>query len=231
MNGKIEKKEKSKTTCLLMLTALLGCLSLPAMGEETKGLALMAEMGTTGPGMDLVGKINPSFNWRAGFNAFSGETDSEIRDLPYEMEVDYGLTNLLLDFFPTEKQFRLTAGLAYYSFEAELDGDLKVGKAYKVGHHKYAATDIGVMDGKIESDSLAPYAGVGWGNPFSANSSWSFQCDVGMMLIKKPEVTLTSSNPNHREDLTQDLAEERSKIRNDMPKLYPVISAGFSVRF
>lgn len=224
-------KEKSKIRNFFILTALFGCLSLHAGAEENSRFALMAEMGSTGPGMDLVGKITPSFNWRAGFNAFSGEMDLEIRDLPYETDTDYGLTNFLVDFFPTEKQFRITGGIIYYNYEMELEGDLKVGKGYKVGYHKYSATDIGVMDGKIESDGIAPYAGIGWGNPFSAKSNWSFQCDIGFMAIKEPDVTLTASNPNHRQDLANDLTVERKKIRDDIPEIYPVISAGFAVRF
>jgi hypothetical protein len=76
--------------------------------------------------------------------------------------------------------------------------------------------------------------GIGWGNPFTAESRLSFSFDLGIAFQGKPDVSMVANGPVAADAAFQEnLRQEENDIKNeiDVFKYYPVISAGIAYRF
>lgn len=83
----------------------------------------------------------------------------------------------------------------------------------------------------IEFSSLAPYAGIGWGN--AASSVVGFNVDLGIAFQGSPAVGMTvtgelANNEVFLEDLEQEAQELAETLKGF--KYYPVVSVGLSVK-
>ena len=100
---------------------------------------------------------------------------------------------------------------------------------------------LGTLRGQVEWDSVAPYAGLGFGNPFGGDGGWSFALDLGVIFQGEPQVTLTPvfspgsplDNPVGRALLRTQLDEEERNLEEEFSDfdLYPVLAFGVSYRF
>jgi len=104
----------------------------------------------------------------------------------------------------------------------------------EIGDDEYDWNQIGTLSGGIEIDQVAPYVGIGWGNPLTHHRRWGFTCDFGVAFISSPDVSLSAdgtlaSDPAFKANLEK----ERNNLEEDMEsfKYYPVIALSFFYRF
>jgi hypothetical protein len=107
---------------------------------------------------------------------------------------------------------------------------------YTINGVDYPAALIGRLHGKVETEKIAPYLGLGWGNAVAPGSRWRFALDVGAFYQGEPEVSLVARPANP--DLVppgfeEDLEAERREIEEDISdyRIYPVVALGVSFRF
>lgn len=62
-----------------------------------------------------------------------------------------------------------------------------------IGNTVYTSAQVGALNGKLDFDKVAPYVGIGWGNPFGKSSRWSISLDLGTMLQDSPNVELNAN--------------------------------------
>jgi hypothetical protein len=215
------------SSLLFLLVMVTGC-------EDSGRFAASGKIGTLGPGGELTVKLAEDINARAGLNMIDFDLDEEeIDDVKYELGAELFSLSALLDWHIFDGSFHLTGGAISMDNEFTLDGTPT--SSVEIGDTTYSAAQIGSLSGKAEIDGLAPYAGIGWGNPFKSKRRWGFTMDLGVAFTNSPEVDICSTGGLLSSDPTflAELEKERKKIEDDLDsiKFYPVISLGLFYRF
>ena len=106
--------------------------------------------------------------------------------------------------------------------------------SYDIGGTTYSAADVGNMSGKIDFNSLAPYAGMGWGNALGKDKRWGIVFDLGVVFQGSPNVDLTTNGllANNAGFLAK-LAQEEQELKDELDEfdMYPVVSLGITYKF
>jgi hypothetical protein len=211
--------------------------------KPKSGWAIAPEISTLGLGGHVIRRITPSLNARVGINAFS--TGFEIEDdSSTSYDVDLSLLNVstLADFHPFKSSgFKMTGGLVFNN--NNIEGTATNENDIEIGDQTFTATELGSVDTDIEvTRSVAPYLGIGWGNPVRASKGLGFWFNLGVMLGGSPNIEVT---PNVNQDLPQaareevearvnaEIEEEVEKIEDDLAVVgvYPVGTIGISYQF
>ncbi|MBN2128697.1 MAG: hypothetical protein JW741_04345 [Sedimentisphaerales bacterium] len=213
------------TTLLLVF-----CLSQAAFASG--GLAIAGKAGTLGLGGELMVNVLSDVNCRFGATVLDLDLDGELADIDYDFDMDLQTFPLMLDWYPFDDSFHISAGIIInetdVGLDAELDGSITIGST------EYDAGDIGVLSGEMTVDHTVPYVGIGWGNAFGKNRRWGILTDFGVAFIGSPDVTLTATGPLATDpDFLADLAREEEDLEDDIGdfKVYPVLSASLFFRF
>jgi hypothetical protein len=155
--------------------------------------------------------------------------DEEIDDVDYDLGVDMRSFSALLDWHIFNDSFRISGGLI--SMDNEIDLDARPNTHVEIGDNTYTPAEVGTLSGSVDIDGLAPYVGIGWGNPLTSNKRWGFTCDLGVAFCDSPDVALSATGL--AAGLAADIEKERRDIEDDLDSLefYPVISMGLFFRF
>ncbi len=210
-------------------------LSMPSLAETDSGqFALGLGVGTTGGSLSGTFNLSESTNIRTIYAAYSdtfNETDSGIA---YNYDIDLSTFSVLLDWHPFDGGFRVSAGAVSNGNEYKATGSQTTGNI-TVGNQTFSAAQLGTLRAQIDSDSVVPYLGLGWGNAVAKGSPLSFSFDLGVIFQGDPNVTLTTegTDPAIQADVTTQLAVEKAQLENDLDnfKLYPVVNVGVAYRF
>ncbi len=220
--------------CAILLALVMGAEA--AWGDS--GLSL--KVGTPGIGMDLTLGLGEKVNVRLSGNYFSytyddyefDEDDEDIDEVVDEIEVTLDLMSLgaLLDWHPWGGGFRLSAGAFYNGNEASLT--VTAGDTIEIDDEDY---EVQSLDGQVNFDSFAPYAGIGWGNAAKEGSHWHFVFDLGVMLQGSANVSLTATatDGSRQSQLNAALANEADELEDEVEDytLYPVLTLGLGYTF
>jgi hypothetical protein len=216
-----------------MVSLVLLVLVLGGAGcAESGGLAVAGKAGTLGLGGELTTGITSDINARFGLNKLDYDFDEEFDDVEYDVDLDFSSLSALVDWHVFGGSFRVTGGLLSMDHELDLDGTPTGSE--EIGGTVYSAAEIGTLSGDVEIDGVAPYLGIGWGNPLSSSRRWGFYCDLGVAFTDSPDVALSANGTLASDPAFQaDLARERDEIEDDLEpfQLYPVISLGLYFRF
>jgi hypothetical protein len=218
----------------LLLFTLSVLLSCGTGCQDTGRFAVSGKSGTLGIGGDFTTGITDNVNARVGLNMLDLDTDDvEIEDIEYDLGIDLQSFSALVDWHIFDDSFRISGGLI--SMNNKITLDVRPTKSEEIGGITYTPTQIGTLSGSVEIDNLAPYVGIGWGNPLTHNQRWGFTCDFGVAFTGSPDVALTSIGGSLSSDSTflANLEKERRDIEDDLDslKFYPVISLGLFFRF
>ena len=220
-----------KVICYSALTVfLLGSSQAFAASPVAAG----AKVSTLGVGADLSLQMAPSLNARLGIQGFSYDTDGTESGVDYDIDLKLFSGLITADWFPFQNGFRLSAGLLANGNEIDMKGRPRAGATYDINGISYDATNVGSLHGNADFNSVAPYLGIGWGNPFSSGGNWSFNCDLGVVFQGSPDISLTADGPFASDPVFQaNLEAERRDLENELDdyKYYPVISLGVTYRF
>jgi len=196
---------------------------------EPDGLAISAKAGTLGLGGELIANIAPSLNARVGGNILSFGIDAKASDIDYKFGIDMRSFTALLDWHLFNNSFRISGGILVNQNEASMTATPS--NSVMIGGNPYTPAEIGTLSGELTYDKeIAPYIGIGWGNPFDSKGKFGFMLDLGVAFTGSPGISLSASNPAVS---PADLEAERADIENELHKynFYPVLSLCLYYRF
>lgn len=217
--------------------ALAGLLAAGAVQAQVQ-VGAGADLGTTGAGAHLVFGLTPSLNARLGLNYFKHDFSRNTGGVDYDLDGKLQTVNALLDWYPRAgSNFRLSGGVFYNDTRFDAVGRPSQGGNFRLNGTTYNAADVGVLVGKVDFRKAAPYLGIGWGNPFTAQRGWSFGADLGVFYQDEARVHLRSVNCTVQTALcgrlADDVAAEELRLADEASdyKVYPVLRASLSYRF
>lgn len=210
--------------------------STSALSDLNLGVGL--SLSSAGIGGHVSIPIKPSvLNARFGLNYFSYSYNGTTSDVDFGFKLGMQSYDALLDWFPFEGSFRLTAGMIYNANKITANGRPNIAGRYIINGHTYDANNVGNLTGSITFPSVVPYLGFGFGNTSRANSRWTFFSDTGILLNSAPSAKVRTSNctasPTVCADLDRDLGELSNSLNDAFRlfKIYPIVRIGIAYRF
>jgi hypothetical protein len=219
-------------TFLFLSAALLFSLGAHA---STPGIALGPAVTSAGPGLQLWLSLIPDrLNLSTGFSTLGLTTTVKIDRANYNTKINLGAIPLVLAFYPFANWFNLQAGVVFDNTRASLVTALPDGRTYSVSGQSYTSAELGTLSGRTHFNPVAPYVGIGFGQPFRGGRL-TFTGSVGVMFEGAPNVTLTASNPMVLQipGVAAEIARQQQEINNKarIGEYYPLVSLGMIYRF
>jgi hypothetical protein len=208
---------------LIVLTIAASPVSVVAQG----GIGIAGHVGTMGVGVDAAISPAPGIGLRAGANIMPIEINGEFSDVNFTVNLQSPQLTAMVDLYPFGG-FRLSGGFRYSSSNIELIGD--VAQSVDLGGTNY---NLDSLVGTIVTPDIAPYIGIGFGNP--TKRGLGIFIDIGVAYQGAPELDLDAfGNATTLPGFTANLEEERLDIEDALGtyfRFYPVISLGLSIGF
>ncbi|WP_461148737.1 hypothetical protein [Spirosoma pulveris] len=194
------------------------------------GFALMLSAGSTGGGVAVGYSINRSVAVRVGANLFnydgtlkSGKDTDDIQ-IGFDYTVKLKNADLMVDLYPFKRSgFRLTGG-AYYNINTVTFFG-KPTKDVKFNDTVFTIDEVGTLDGKADFNKVAPYVGLGFGNPYT-RKRLKFMVDIGFFYQQSPLVTFRTTG------MLEPSSDQGAVIQKNLEplKYYPVVNLGLSYK-
>ena len=214
---------------LLILSILLSC---GAGCTDTGRYAVSAKTSTLGLGGEFTTAVRSDINVRVGINALDIDLDDEeIEDVEFDLGIDLSSYSALVDWYAFNDSFRISGGII--SMDHEVDLEARPTESIEIGDVYYTPAEVGTLYGSVESDEVAPYVGIGWGNPLTHHKRWGFTCDFGVAFTDSPDVYIDAVGGTEPAGFRAELAKFQDDVEDffDKFKLYPVIAVSFFYRF
>jgi hypothetical protein len=203
----------------LFITALLTAMvSSPACGADLPRIALGPTAGTTGLGLSAAVALLPNLlNLNTGVTAWDFSDTVDVDGTPYEAKFRLGAIPIYLTIYPFGGWFNLQAGLDIPATRGRVTANIP---------------GAGTVTGATHFNSVAPYLGVGFGQPFQ-NSRLTFTGNLGVMFEGPPRVTLTAANPAQTPGAAAQIQNEQDTINSkaQIAQFFPVVNLGMLYRF
>jgi hypothetical protein len=194
--------------------------------------AIGARAGTLGLGGDVYVNLFDDLNLRLGVGVLPFSYNSTIDDIDYNFKINLRTFPLTLDWYPFHNPFHLSGGIILN--DTDLDIRAKSSTTITINGTPYSAADAGTLEGSVSFNRVAPYVGIGWGNPFNSNGRLGLLCDLGVAFTGTPNVSLRATGPYASDPTFQsNLAQEEKDIQDkaDKYRFYPVLSLSLYYRF
>jgi opacity protein-like surface antigen len=205
----------------------------------TSGIAVTTTAGTLGAGLELSKAITPHINARLGGSLFEYDMDDTYSSIDYNAKLKLRNVTAAGDFYPWKKSgFHVSLGVAYNGNQLAGSAESMSG-TFNINGVNYTANDVGNVKAKISYPSpVAPYIGIGWGNPVALKKRLSFYVKAGVLITGSPTAEFTATpNPTlpqaTQDQIIQNVAAEERQLQDSLSNLpvYPVVSVGFSYQF
>jgi uncharacterized protein with beta-barrel porin domain len=208
--------------------------------RDNQGVGAGAFMGTTGFGLALSIPVrNETLNFRTVMATLPYDTDRELDDIDYEIDIDMFSFGALLDWHPMNGEFRVSGGL--FSLQPDITATATPTRNVEIGNTTFTPEQVGTLNAEVDySRNLATYIGIGWGNAAKPDSKLTFSVDFGLLYTDNPTVSLEADSPLAdantvlKAQLESELAVEENRINSDDLddfKLWPVINFGVAYHF
>ncbi len=215
-------------------------LILPGVSAAAPPMALALRAGTPGVGLDLDFGLSPEWGVRVGYSVFDLDHSIATSDVHYNGRLKLGMATALLDWYPFRGMFHLTAGVVDDRTRLDVVGRPSQG-AYTLNGNTYTSAQVGSLVGRARfAQSVAPYLGVGWGNPTALDGHVHFLFDIGAVYGGAVQVALAAqcgpaapAGSAACMSAQSDVAAERLKLQHKLNVVhwYPMVSLGVAVRF
>jgi hypothetical protein len=229
---------------VLATTALFIVLMHSLAANAEPRIALSGTAGSLGLGADATTAIEPWLNARASAHWLSFDTGLDVGGLDYDSTIRLANLGAYADIYPFPGKARLSLGVLYN------DNKVRLHKSCTYGCTAEGVTVAGPnveLDGAVTFNTLAPYAGIGWGNAMSG-APFFILFDAGVMFQGTPKVDLGASgtatlimrdvsvqNMDMRNSAWSQavLDYERDQIVDDVHgyRYFPVVSLSMGWRF
>jgi len=219
-------------TITLTLASLM-TLSSFSLAQGDIPYSIGFKVGTLGAGVDITKPINEQFNMRLNINGGSYSDSRCESNILYEYDMTLVTAGVLVDYYPSNNEFRVSAGAYYNGSEIDLSPQLQ-NMAIDIGGTNYIAGQITSFEGLVDFDPIAPYIGIGWGNSATQKAQeWSFDVDVGLLYHGEANVELdVGCGVTDCNQLNQNVEREKNQLLDELDyKIYPVIAFGATYRF
>ena len=214
---------------------------------EALDIGVGVKAGTLGTGAEVSIALTQTINARLSVTSISDEFDDdfEIEDdensanIDATLDLDFGATALLFDWYVFDGTFHLTAGLLRNDSEIDLNGvitDANVvfnGQTYNVASEFEDPNLSATIDA---GNSFEPYLGIGWGRKADDIPGLAVSVELGVVLFS-PSVELiapTAVDSAEQDELNADVEEAESAAQDeidDVLEIYPVLSIGLNYAF
>lgn len=222
------------------LTVIVAALALCPAVSFADNMAVSGKVGSLGLGVELTKTIANNVTGRVGINVFDYNTNTTRNTVNYDMKLQLQTITVTADWYPMSGDFRTSAGMFYNNNRATFNAR-NIAGAYTINGTAYAAgaaNDITSLQGSATFNSLAPYIGIGWGNPAAKkNKGWGFVADLGVMYQGTPKATLTGTCGAAQlltcAAVQANIAAEQIKLQAALNNFtwYPVASIGVSYKW
>lgn len=119
----------------------------------------------------------------------------------------------LLDYYPMAGSgFRLSGGLVYAPFKADLTGRPEADGNYSLNGNSYSASQVGALRGTVKYNGLSPYLGIGWESRRPDQAGWRFVTELGVYYLGESSVSLSASGGANSAALRRDVEAERRAL-------------------
>ena len=238
---------------LLVFSAFAWCFSC---AEAQADVTVKASAGTLGVGGEVGYRLKRPFGVRGGWGFFDYGYNFDAEDsngvqgdeLNYRGDFELNNGHLLADWYPTNKSFRVSAGIVLNLSEVNNtascnnssgfcetgDGDSQGGGLLpgQFQNGAYSREFLGEIDTKIDFQPIAPYVGVGWGA--RVTSGWRFEADLGIAYMGNADAELSSNGEcNQNAECRASLEQEEKELEEEFSRFqfYPVANIGISYHF
>ena len=222
----------------MLALALSNSMYAEEMMQEEKASNMGLKVGTLGVGVDFSTPVNETLSVRFNVNGASYSRKELVNNIDYDATLKLLTVGALLDYYPGENSFRLTAGAYYNNNKFDLVATPALTDKITIGGISYTGAEVGQVNANVTFNKIAPYIGLGWGNKPTSQKGWGFTFDLGAMYqgsaIASAEAIVNNTLPQLlKTQIVNDVEKERQKIEDDMGKYtwYPVIMIGANYTF
>ncbi len=207
---------------------LLACSQGVMAASGDVGIGVKA--GTLGAGVEVSFGLLDDLDLRGGINYIKFDFDSTISRVDYTMEPEFKNMTVLLDWHPFSGAFRLTGGFSLNDNKVHLDGS--VSRALIPSQYSQYAylTDLVSVQGTVEFNGFAPYAGIGWSSGHG-EPGWGVSCDFGVLFqgaatVSELSVVTGVDYGAFQGEVDGFLEKQKKEIQDELDKYeyYPVAS-------
>ena len=211
-----------------IVVLLLGLDASPMLAQGVTG---SVQVGTLGIGAQVATPLASRINFRGGIDIQPVSFEVIADDVELDVELPAATVTAVVDLYPNESGFRLSAGVLYFGGSLGLEGAPE--EDVELGNNVYTRAQVGTIRGSLGTSRLAPYLGLGWGN--AVGTGFGFALDVGVAYHGTPEFSLEATGPVSSDpQFRRDLDAEAESANEDIPgvaSVYPVLKLGFSYGF
>jgi hypothetical protein len=208
---------------------------------ESPPLAVDLRVGTIGIGGDVDVGLGSHFTVRLGYSDFTYNRDVNSSDVNYSGSLKLGGFSGLVDWNLFGGGFHISAGAMVNPLKIDVAGIPAADGSFTINNDTYTAGQVASLGGSLKiGNSVAPYIGLGWGNPVGSNGHWHVLFDVGALYGGTPKTSLQAgcgpaapAGSAICAQLQTDVQAEDAKLQNNVSLVtwYPVINLGVSYRF
>lgn len=197
----------------------------------------MPKAGTLGLGADVVKRIVPNVNGRVGLSGLGIGVEISDDNTDYDGDVNLGGIPLLVDFHPFFSSFRVTGGLVINNNKIDVDAKGRdEDRTVRIGDRDFTVSDVGDIKGEVEFNDVAPYIGIGFGNPVRLGKSFGFSVYLGVMFQGAGDVSLRATNPSQAgidAGINAQLEREEDDLQDEVDRIqvYPILQIGVTYQF
>jgi hypothetical protein len=217
-------------------------LFLLVAASASAQVAITGKAGTLGLGAEVTFGLFPQIDGRLGVNAFTYSDHREASHIEYEADARLRTATALLDWHPGGHAFRLTGGMVWNDNRVEGRSIPSASGTYDIAGVQVPVSFVQRLDARADFDPVAPYAGIGWGNPITSTRRAGVAFDLGVIFQGKARVHLNPVIPTGSPILTTPGARDAPNLliqqeERDLEKeaadyeYYPVVSLGVWYRF
>jgi hypothetical protein len=213
---------------MFRIALIAGVFTFGLSATATGQVGVAAHVGSLGLGADVGFAFSPILGVRLGANVQPWAVSATVSDVALRgVPASPALTGFV-DVHPGGSGFRLTGGAVFFAGSHQLDG--RPAGTVQVGGITYNASLVGSVSATLETRSLAPYVGAGWGG--ATRSGLGVTVDLGVALQGEPKVAVAVNGPLAFDPGFQaSLDREVQAFEDDVAifRFYPVLSVGVSL--
>jgi hypothetical protein len=210
---------RSAATGFVIAGALAAASGRAAAFDLHDRLAVGAQAGTAGPGVEALISLDPRFVIRGAIEGFRAGGRIDTPGASYAVDARWLTDSGMVDIHPTGSPWLASVG-AYYGYrKLRLRGE---------------AADLGAIGGRARLSGFAPFAAIGWDNTFHGARRWGLKARAGLIFSSRPDVELRAAEPSVTDPArAAALQRQEVAVRRDLraARAWPLVEAGLNYRF
>lgn len=231
------KKVILSIALILSTAGLAFAEETPAAEEETSSginIALGARISTLGVGPELSVGFSDYLTTRVAGHWGEFSVDGDTSDVKWDTDLNLASGLATVEWNVFGGGFHIDVGVIVHDNYVDATAE-PTGGTFTFNGTTYTAAQAGTVSGDVDFDnSVAPYVGIGWGNPVDNDTDLTFFCNLGVVFQGSPDVSLTATGTLANDPLfQQNLKYEEKELQDELDKFeyYPVITLGMSYKF